>query len=250
MSFNSTIQKLEPGDTVRLIEIDGTEYGAEILRFHDAPLTYSETEILAAGDDESKLAGKSMWWQGLEYGPWPFEVEDLEMTSDGQAPQPKIKVSNVSGVVTALCLTFDDMAKFKVTIHDTFAEFLDARNFENGNPSADPTEEKVQVYYIDRKSSEDDESVEFELASPADLRGIRIPTRQIHGLCTWCHRGWYRTGRGCDYAGTRYFDVKGNPVDDPSKDVCGGFRSDCQKRFGDGEPIPFGGFPGAALIKG
>lgn len=250
MSFNAVIQQPEPGGTVRLIEVDGTEYGAEILRFHNDTLPYTEAEIMAAGDDETKLPGKTIWWQGIEYGPWPFQVEDLEMSSDGQAAQPKLTVANISGVVTALCLTFDDMAKFKVTIHDTFKEFLDARNFTDGNPTADPTEEKVQVYYIDRKSTEDDEGVEFELASPADLRGIRIPTRQIHSLCTWCMRGWYRTGRGCDYAGARYFDKKGNPVGDPSKDECSGLRTDCQKRFGDGEPIPFGGFPGSALIKG
>ena len=48
---------------------------------------------------------------------------------------------------------------------------LDARNFPDGNPTANPNEERKQVYYIDRKSGSDDETVEFELSSPADLRG-------------------------------------------------------------------------------
>ncbi|EHM37547.1 hypothetical protein HMPREF0454_04721, partial [Hafnia alvei ATCC 51873] len=41
----------------------------------------------------------------------------------------------------------------------------------------------------------------------------------------------------------------GQPVDDPSQDKCGGLLSDCKKRFGENNPVPFGGFPGAALIR-
>lgn len=171
------------------------------------------------------------------------------MATSGSTAQPTLTLANLNGSITALCLRFEDMAQAKVTIHDTLAHYLDANNFPEGNPTADPEQEKKQVYYIDRKSLENDETVEFELASPADLRGLQIPTRQIHSLCTWCSRGWYRTGKGCDYAGTRYFDENGQPVDDPSQDKCGGLLIDCQKRHGENNPVPFGGFPGAALIR-
>ncbi|PVF11381.1 phage minor tail protein L, partial [Yersinia pestis] len=32
-------------------------------------------------------------------------------------------------------------------------------------------------------------------------------------------------------------------------DKCSGLLVDCKKRFGADNPLPFGGFPGAALIK-
>ncbi|MHC9213246.1 phage minor tail protein L [Serratia marcescens] len=249
MMLNSDLQKLEPGNRIRLIEVDGTRFGADILRFHCDTLPFTPQELAAAGGDESKLPAKSVWWQGLEYGPWPFSVEGLEISADSQGNAPKLSVANINGLISALCLQFEDMAQAKVRIHDTLVHYLDARNFPQGNSSADPQQEKLQVFYIDRKATESDEAVEFELSSPADLRGLRIPTRQIHSLCTWCSRGGYRTGKGCDYAGSRYFDDKGNPVDDPSQDRCGGLLSDCQKRFGEHEPLPFGGFPGAALIR-
>ncbi|HFF8940798.1 MULTISPECIES: phage minor tail protein L [Serratia] len=249
MMLNSDLQKLEPGNRIRLIEVDGTRFGADILRFHCDTLPFTPQELAAAGGDESKLPAKSVWWQGLEYGPWPFSVEGLEISADSQGNAPKLSVANINGLISALCLQFEDMAQAKVRIHDTLVHYLDARNFPQGNSSADPLQEKLQVFYIDRKATENDEAVEFELSSPADLRGLRIPTRQIHSLCTWCSRGGYRTGKGCDYAGSRYFDDKGNPVDDPSQDRCGGLLSDCQKRFGEHEPLPFGGFPGAALIR-
>lgn len=247
--LNSDLQKLEPGNRIRLIEVDGTRFGADILRFHCDTLPFTPQELAAAGGDESKLPAKSVWWQGQEYGPWPFSVEGLEISADSQGNAPKLSVANINGLISALCLQFEDMAQAKVRIHDTLVHYLDARNFPQGNSSADPLQEKLQVFYIDRKATESDEAVVFELSSPADLRGLRIPTRQIHSLCTWCSRGDYRTGKGCDYAGSRYFDDKGNPVEDPSQDRCGGLLSDCQKRFGEHEPLPFGGFPGAALIR-
>lgn len=250
MSLNSDYQKLEPGNTVRLFEVDGSAFGLdEVLRFHAYNLSHTPEEITAAGGDNAKLAAKSIWWQGKEYGAWPCQIEGLEMATSGSTAQPTLTLANLNGSITALCLRFEDMAQAKVTIHDTLAHYLDANNFPEGNPTADPEQEKKQVYYIDRKSLENDETVEFELASPADLRGLQIPTRQIHSLCTWCSRGWYRTGKGCDYVGTRYFDENGQPVDDPSQDKCGGLLSDCQKRHGENNPVPFGGFPGAALIR-
>ncbi|WP_313438895.1 phage minor tail protein L [Atlantibacter hermannii] len=248
--INSDYQKLEPGDTVRLFSVDGTAFGVgEVMRFHSHSIPHSEAEILAAGGDESKLAAKSIWWQGQEYKAWPCEIEGTEKSTGGESAQPVLRVANLDGSVTALCLVYDDMLQAKVTIHDTLAQYLDARNFPGGNPTADATQEKLQVWYIDAKTSETSEVVEFALSSPMDLQGLMIPTRQLHSLCTWCIRNKYRTGDGCDYVGTRYFDKNNNPVDDPSRDECNGTLTACKLRFGEGNELPFGGFPGTSLIR-
>lgn len=250
-------QKLEPGNKVRLIEVDGTAFGADILRFHNHSIAWTPAEIEQLQDkltdeqlDSGKPYGKSLWWQGNEFGAWPFELQGLQMSSDGQAAHPTLSVSNIDGLISALCIQFDDMVQAKLVIHDTLSHYLDARNFPDGNPKADPQQETRQLWYIDRRSAETDTQIEFELSSPVDLRGRVIPTRQIHSLCTWCSRGWYRTGKGCDYAGTLYFDEDGNQVNDPALDACGGLLSDCEKRFGSNNTLPFGGFPGSALVRG
>ncbi|KHE03515.1 phage minor tail protein L, partial [Citrobacter braakii] len=137
----------------------------------------------------------------------------------------------------------------KVTIHDTLAQYLDAKNYPEGNPSADPQQEKLKVFYIDAKSTETNEVVAFTLSSPMDLQGVMIPTRQLHSLCTWCIRNKYRSGDGCDYAGTRYFDKNNNPVSDPSLDECNGTLTACKLRFGENNELSFGGFPGTSLIR-
>ncbi|MGQ0421447.1 phage minor tail protein L, partial [Bacillus sp. HC-Mk] len=170
-------------------------------------------------------------------------------STSGSSPQPKLSVANLDSSITALCLAYDDMLKAKVTIHDTLGKYLDAKNFAGGNSTADPTQEKLKVFYIDAKSSETNEVVEFTLSSPMDLQGLMIPTRQLHSLCTWCIRNKYRTGDGCDYAGTRYFDKNNNPVSDPSLDECNGTLSACKLRFGENNELSFGGFPGTSLIR-
>ncbi|MEN4871803.1 phage minor tail protein L [Kosakonia cowanii] len=251
MSLNSDYQKLEPGDEVRLIEVDGTPFGvSEVLRFHNYNLPHTEAEILAAGGDTEKLPAKSIWWQGNEYAAWPYQIEGLEKSTSGSNAAPKLSVANINSSITALCLAYDDLLQAKVTIHDTLAKYLDARNFAGGNTSADPTQDKIQVWSIDAKTNEvAGQTVEFALSSPMDLQGLMIPTRQLHSLCTWCIRGQYRTGNGCDYAGTRYFDRFNNPVSDPSFDECSGTLTGCKLRFGENNELSFGGFPGTSLIR-
>ncbi|EOI8228331.1 TPA: phage minor tail protein L [Klebsiella oxytoca] len=250
MSLHADYQKLEPGDEIRLFEIDGSAFNmGDILYFHGYNIPHTEAEILAAGGDESKLPAKSIWWQGTEYKAWPCELEGIESSTSGSDAQPTLRVGNINGSISALCLYYDDLAQARVTIRETQKQYLDSRNFSEENSTADPTQEKRHLYFIDTKSLETDELVEFTLSSPMDLQGVLIPTRQYHSLCTWCIRNKYRSGDGCDYAGTRYFDKNNKPVDDPSKDICNGTLSACKLRFGDNNELPFGGFPGTSLIR-
>lgn len=251
MSLHSDYQKLEAGSSVRLIEVDGSSFGVpEILRFHAYDIHHTPEEITAANGDDSKLLAKSIWWQGVEYKAWPYQVTGIDTSTDGSSAAPKLSVANLDSSITALCLAYDDLLKAKVTIHDTLAHYLDAKNFTEGNPKADPLQEKIKVYYIDAKNAESNTEIEFTLSSPMNLDGLKLPTRQMHSMCTWCIRGKYRSGDGCDYAGGKYFDKFGNQVDDPSKDECSGLLSTgCKVRFGEDEQLPFGGFPGTSLIR-
>lgn len=295
--LTADVQRLEPGSEVKLIEVDCTAFGGDVLRFHayniahvpvDEQPLYAGTEEVLAGDTrvnagageryaardwqpflagselhyagdtrlmagaeiiaDDSLAPKPIYWQGNEYHAWPYEVQGLEVTGDGRAPQPTLSVGNVDSSITALCLHLNDLLQAKVSIHTTFRHYLDAANFQDGNPTADPTQERVETWYIEQKNTETPEVVSWALSSPADVAGIKIPGRQIHSLCEWCLRGEYR-GADCGYAGPPVADEDGNPTDDPSKDQCGGLLSDCKLRFGENNELPFGGFPGSALLQ-
>lgn len=242
MSFTQDIQQLEPGSLIQLVEIDGTSFGLDkILRFHAYNISSLGWKSFAADNLPSII------WQGNEYDPHPYEVKGLELSSTGAQPTPSLSVGNVGNYVTALCLEYQDMVKAKVKIHTTLLKYLDAANWQQGNPDANPREERVQLFYVNAKTAETRIQVDFELCSPFDVQGLQLPSRQITPLCTWCMRGLYRSGTGCDYNGTNYFAKDGTPTNDPSKDQCGGRRRDCEDRFGKGNPLSFGGFPGANL---
>jgi len=229
--IETDIQKLEPSAIVELFEVDLTPYGGELLRFH-------------AGTNELRAA---VTWAGNAYTAFPVAASGFEFNGQGQAPRPKLLVSNVIGSITALVLQFDDLVGAKVTRRRTLAKYLDAVNFPGGvNPSADPTAEfPADVFYIDRKANENNEFVEFELAPAMDVTGVMLPRRQIiQNICPWKYRG-----AECGYTGTAFFDSSDQPVTNDYQDVCGKRLSSCQVRFGQFAELPYGGFPAAGLFR-
>lgn len=246
MSLITQLQKLEPGAEILLFELDGSDFGADTLRFHGHAIPHTPQELAAAGANADQLPAKSIWWQGNEYGAWPMQIDGIEANSDGTAVRPTLTVGNVNGRITALCVAFDNLLEFKLTMRHTMARYLDAVNFPEGNPEADPTEEAIEVWYIDQKVSENGKTVAWELASPGDVGGEAIG-RQMTQLCHWAMTAGYR-GPNCGYIGP-YFDLDGNSTDDPAKDQCNGcLDSGCTVRFGQGNQLPFGGFPAVSLI--
>lgn len=252
MKLIDSLARLSPDGKIRLVQLDASEFGGGVHFFHYHAIAHTEAEIEAAKlpdgtYDDDKLAPKGITFNGQLYDFWPYSLEDMEANTE-QAARPKLTLANVGGYITALCLNFQDMLKAKVTILRTTANFLD------GQPDADPDQVQTETYFVDLKSYEDDETVQFELSNPADLTDAFVPARQLLTICTWAIEDKYRSGDGCTYNGTAYFDERGNPVSDPALDRCGGCLSDCKKRFGAGLPDPnaavldFGGFPAAELI--
>ena len=130
-------------------------------------------------------ANGAIIWSGDVYSRFPIQASGFAFQK-GQLPRPKITISNATGLISSILLsvnkasTGNDLTGAKVTRIRTLAKFIDAVNFTDGtNPTADNTAEfPREIYSIDRKSTETREVVEFELAAPTDLAGIRIPKRQ------------------------------------------------------------------------
>ncbi|TGQ76296.1 phage minor tail protein L, partial [Mesorhizobium sp. M8A.F.Ca.ET.207.01.1.1] len=215
-------QQLEPGGRITVYELDASSFGADKLFFH------------------AHLQSGVIWWQGQEYGPWPIESSGFERTSD-QPPNPRLRVSNIDGRITAMCLLFDDLVGARIIRRQTLAKYLDATNFEEGNPSADPARHfPDDVWFIERKIGEDKQMVEVELTTAIDLNGQQLPGRQIiAGMCGGLVRGGYR-GAYCGYNGPAVADSDDVPTDDPARDQCGGRVRSCKLRFGQDKPLPYG----------
>lgn len=119
-----------------------------------------------------------------------------------------------------------------------------------GNPSADSTEEFTpEVWYIERKQAENNDSVTFELVSALDLNGVMLPRRQIiPNYCLWLSLDGYR-GANCGYTGPAVAKADGTPTTVMSEDACGGKLSDCRLRVWPNNVLNFGGFPAAGLMR-
>lgn len=224
-TITSEIQKLAPSAVIELFEIDLTDIGGDLLRFH-------------AGTNSLRA---NVVWNGNTYARFPVEATGFEISGNGQLPRPKLAVSNVLGTITTLVLAYRSLLGAKFTRRRTLVKYLDAINFDGGvNPTEDPTAEYVpDIFYIDRKSMENRDIVEFELASPMDLAGVQLPRRQIiQNLCPWIYRG-----SECGYTGTNYFNTNDQAVASSTDDVCGKRLSSCKLRFGQNKILNFGGFP-------
>lgn len=241
MGIKLDVQKLEPGMKVRLIEVDCTEFDGDVLRFHAYSIPHTQAEISYAQENGTDLPAKKIVWQGNEYHAWPYDFSGVELDGTGSNASPTLSVANIDGSISALCLALQDLAQAKVSVHTTFEHYLD------GQPDADQTMEFLQVWYIDRKVSENNKVIQWELSNPADLTGKMIPARQIHGVCYWMLQGNYR-GPDCGYTGNAYFDINDEPTADPAKDDCGGLVKSCKLRFGADQPLSHGGFIASSLL--
>ena len=171
----SNLQNTNPSAIIELftLQLDNSLHGATtIYRFHNGSSLKDNGEIVWAGNSYQRFPIKA---EGFQYG-------------KGQLPRPTLTVSNALGTITAILLsvnsttTGNDLTGATVTRIRTLARFLDAVNFpSNVNPYGTPdatAEFPQEIYKIDRKSAENREIVQFELASIFDLAGIRAPKRQ------------------------------------------------------------------------
>jgi len=220
-------QTLEPGSLIQLVELDGESRGMGTLRYH------------------AHQQSGAIIWKGERYEPRPFEVSGFGRGMDGNTSTPMLKLGNLDGVITALCLNFHQLSGVRLTVRETYAKYLDAANFPGGNPEASPME-RLNISYINQALSLSREEVTFECASPTAIKGQMLSGGQLMSRCEWCLWGEYR-GEDCNYTGVRMFDLDGNPVSDPALDRCGGRVSDCEIRHGKGNPLPFGGTPATSL---
>jgi len=224
--ITADVQTLEPGALITLFVLDATEIGGGVVRFH--------------GHNDGPL-----FWQGLEYSPWPIKAEGFARTSE-QQPTPILSVGNVDGSISLLCMSYEDLVGAVLTRHRTFEKYLDAVNFPGGNPSADPTQEfPSEVWFIERKAIETREVVEFELSSALDFNSVSLPGRQIiANQCPWTYRA-----AGCNYVGPPVATELDIATSDPLLDKCGKKIGSCKLRQWPDGVLNYGGMPAAALTR-
>jgi lambda family phage minor tail protein L len=224
-SLNFELTNLTPSALITLIEIDLqkllTTKHIENLSSQAKEIGFKKniSDAVLRFHNNIKIINSYVVWQNNTYYPAPILTEGFETSSKGTLPQPTLSIVSQSETgADQIALLKHEIRKFgdiigaKVTRRRTFAKYLDADNFL---PSArfihksalgqqlpvgyepDPYAElPTDVYYIERKISENKSAIKYQLSSVLDLEGIKLPKRMIvSDKCMWQYRGcgcWYQ----------------------------------------------------------
>ena len=190
----SELQKINPSNIVELfqLQLDTTIHGANTTYyFHNGVSENNNGNLI---------------FDSVEYTRMPIEASGFEFNGK-QLPRPKLRISNILGTFTTILLTLPQgLEGAKVTRIRTLERYIDHINFDIGdilleddsellqendslvsqessdNPHGTPDATATfpdEVYFIDRKSTENRDIIEFELAASFDLQGVRLPKRQV-----------------------------------------------------------------------
>jgi lambda family phage minor tail protein L len=176
----------------------------------------------------------------------PVEATGFDYTSSGSLPRPTLRISNLFSDMTTLLLLVNATTPGNDLGGATVRRIRTLKKFLDGEAAADPSARfPTEIWYVDRKSNENRDLVEFELASKFDLAGVMLPQRQIiANVCQWKYRG-----AECGYTGSNYWNVNDQSVGTLAADVCGKRVESCKLRFGATAELPFGSYPGAGLVQ-
>ena len=171
----SALQEINPGAIIELftLELIANLHGsATVYRFHNGSNMNANGELV---------------WNSNSYLRFPIQCEGFEFTGTGTLPRPTISVSNIFGTLTAIMQNVNqttvgnDLNGAKLTRIRTLARYLDAVKFTgNTNPygTPDPSAEFPQeIYFLDRKISENRDIVQWEAISALDLVNVKLPKR-------------------------------------------------------------------------
>ena len=174
--YVSELQNANPSAVIELFELElkqALHGSSQTYYFHNGSNLNFNREII---------------WNGNSYQRFPVQVEGFEYKG-GQLPRPTLTVSNATGFMSALLINVNettagnDLIGAIFTRRRTNVKFLSNDNFFGDNPSGavdESVEDAKQIFTVARKSTENREIVQFELAAALDMANVRCPNR----ICT------------------------------------------------------------------
>ena len=200
IKISKDLQGSNPSAIIELFQVD------LISGVHYVPPATIDTSYFFHDGTSNNNFGSIKWSKGdpnytvVEYVALPVKAEGFKF-GRGQLPRPTLTFSNalstftnilgaVNSVTTGMSnashlsgLINNDLTGAKVIRKRTLEKFLPTSNYTTvPNYNAfDPSypEFPQEIYFIDRKSEENREVVQFELAANFDLAGVKAPRRLV-----------------------------------------------------------------------
>ncbi len=199
------LQEPNPSAIIELFQLDLIQ-NIHYTRFADGTASVDETSYFFHDGTSNNNFGSIQWTMGdpsntvVNYSSLPVKAEGFKF-GRGQLPRPTLTFSNVLSVFTNILaavnsvsgsitsgslnngLINNDLTGARVIRKRTLEKFLPTSNYTtvptyNAFDATYP-EFPQEIYFIDRKSQENREVVQFELAANFDLAGVKAPRRLI-----------------------------------------------------------------------
>lgn len=215
-SINTELTSFTPSSQVIFYEFDMSEISPTIKNYNvpNQPISNKDGVFRIYNDyNLYKIINNpygAVKWQNNFYYPFPIYAEGFEYTSNGTLPTPKIIISNLSPdlsnnsfyrYIRMQIQSLGDIVGAKFSRIRTFLKYLDGSNFSGGynpfNPITGLYEVELprDIYYIDRKSVENRDVIEYQLNTILDLENLTLPSRTLFAKqCPFQYRG-----EGCVY---------------------------------------------------
>ena len=200
IQISKDLQEPNPSAIIELFELELIKNVHYVL-----PATIDTNYYFHDGTSNNNF-GSIKWTKGdsnnteVDYVALPVKAEGFKF-GRGQLPRPTLTFSNALGTFTTILaaansvatsieegsiglgLINNDLTGAKVIRKRTLEKFLPTSNYTtvpsyNAFDATYP-EFPQEVYFIDRKSQEDREVVQFELAANFDLAGVKAPRRLV-----------------------------------------------------------------------
>jgi len=212
-ALTTDFQTLAPSD-------GGVSKGNAIIEVFELQIT--DSDIGGAGEDKlyfhSGVSGSNadIQWYSLKneanygsttsthyktvsYTAYPVEADGFERRGTGTLPRPTIRFANINSYFNTYLTNFDDLLGAKIIRRRTLQKYLTT------NP---PVELHREIFYIERKVSENGIFIEFELVSSFDTQGVKLPRRTvIAARCPWKYKDTEQGG--CDWPSDSRFTIDG-----------------------------------------
>lgn len=166
----SELLKLRQSPLITLVTLDLTPIGGPgVYRFVEA----------------ADKTGDRISFGGVLYTPLPIKISGFGLRSSGQQVRPTLTMSNFPLYLRQIILLYRDLVGAKVSLIQVFEKHLD------GRPNANPQFYfGPDVFFINKKLSEDRAVSEFELVTSLDLENVKIPVRTVQSsACRFVFRG-------------------------------------------------------------
>lgn len=225
--LSANIQSLSPNSPVELFEISNYRISNpdETFRF----CNYSGVSYRTTPNSTPH-----------EYQAISCQASGFELVGQGAIPQPKLTVSNVGRAVSTLLYTMRSDPDCRLEGSTVIRRVTQKNYLEDGPDKFSAIRElPFHMFVIEQINQETFKAVEITLSSPFDFEGVTLPGRIALRTCA------FQLGKeGCEYTGPLMFDRRNRPTSDPKKNICAKTVAACELRFGAGNTLRFGGFPG------